>query len=216
MSDALLKTVDPSMLGLGEPVMVLTQLGAEIARGVVEVRYSTGAVGVRENLSDGSQRTRIYRSAYCMFAPLGSDGNPNPSEDPLQSIAPGQAAPVLFDPDPIVDGMDEEKKAAGAVKQPPTGKKTGPKPKKSSEPIHVPNAPAALQKKLIDTRQMSDDEVDRVLAAIGTAAQQSMRSVGVKDRDIYRKVVAIQDACLKVLAPSSIEESPKPKKLNGK
>lgn len=216
MSDALLKTVDPSMLGLGEPVMVLTQLGAEIARGVVEVRYSTGAVGVRENLSDGSQRTRIYRSDYCMFAPLGSDGNPNPSEDPLQSIAPGQAAPVLLDPDPIIDGMDEEKKAAGAVKQPPTGKKTGPKPKKSSEPIHVPNAPAALQKKLIDTRQMSDDEVDRVLAAIGTAAQQSMRSVGVKDRDIYRKVVAIQDACLKVLAPSSIEESPKPKKLNGK
>lgn len=65
--------------------------------------------------------------------------------------------------------------------------------------VDVALLPKDLQKRLKGVGELDDDARDRVLSAISDAAMRSFKAVGVRDAEIYSRVVLIQDAIKPVL-----------------
>jgi hypothetical protein len=65
--------------------------------------------------------------------------------------------------------------------------------------VDVNLLPKDLQKRLRGVGELDDDARDRVLSAISDAAMRSFKAVGVRDAEIYNRVVLIQDAIKPVL-----------------
>jgi hypothetical protein len=60
--------------------------------------------------------------------------------------------------------------------------------------VNMDSLPKDLQKRLKGVSELDEDSVDKVLSAISEAAMRAFKSVGVKDIEIYSKIVDIQKA----------------------
>ncbi len=65
--------------------------------------------------------------------------------------------------------------------------------------VDVDALPEGLRKKIIGVKGLDEESRNRVIADISEAALRAMRDVGVKDLEIYAKVVEIQQVVAKVL-----------------
>lgn len=226
--------VDPSTLGAGDPVVVVTKMGNPITRGMVVAVFSYGAVQIREydlehnggvqSIADRVYDTDLYSFVYDEEEPpvtgLDVDDEEEPSENPM-----AVALPVLQSVDGVVDGIggksgrynsnfdepahigeakdDEEvDDEADAVEEEPPAKK--PQFQKKSDirsddrtaasKVNMDSLPKDLQKRLKGVSTLDEDSVDKVMSAISEAAMRAFKSVGVKDIEIYAKIVDIQKA----------------------
>ena len=65
--------------------------------------------------------------------------------------------------------------------------------------VDVNLLPKDLQKRLKGVGELDDDARDRVMSAISDAAMRAFKAVGVRDSEIYSRVVLIQEAIKPVL-----------------
>lgn len=171
--DALAQAVEADTLQTGEMVMVVTKMGNPVSTGVVQAVYPYGAVQLREITDPRSAAgSRIYDSAIYSFILIKDDAT---------TIDPDE-----FSIDRNAQSVSEE-----------DGKEDGKEKGKEAEKPEDKPAPEPPPEKT--TGALKDAQVERVLAAVSEAAIQSMRSSGVSNTEIYKKVVALQDAILPVL-----------------
>ena len=224
-------TVDPTTLGVGDPVVVVTKMGNPITRGMVVAVFSYGAVQIREydlerggvqSIADRVYDTELYSFVYDEEDPpltaLDVDDEDEPYENPM-----AVALPVLQSVDGVVDGIggkssqynsnfdepahigeaaaDEEEDEADAEKEPPAKKPQYQKKgdirsddRTAASKVNMDSLPKDLQKRLKGVSALDEDSVDKVLSAISEAAMRAFKSVGVKDIEIYSKIVDIQKA----------------------
>lgn len=62
----------------------------------------------------------------------------------------------------------------------------------SASKINIDALPAPIRKKIVGVGALDSDQVDRVLSAVSDALLRALKSVGVKDDDVYKKVVEVQ------------------------
>lgn len=65
--------------------------------------------------------------------------------------------------------------------------------------VDVNSLPKDLQKRLKGVGDLDEDARDRVLSAISEAAMRAFKSVGVKDTEVYGRIVKLQEAIKPVL-----------------
>jgi hypothetical protein len=200
-------------LAAGDPVEVTTKMGSPITRGRVIKVFNYGAVQIREydlehNGGVQSIADRIYDVDLYLFLPIEDEGPIDP-DDPADKFE----TPVLFDADhPVVGGygvddgsyeyemgedVDEvltEKKAKSGEEKSVRKDDRAPKAK-----VTIDALPKDIQKRLKGVADLDDDARDRVISAISDAALKSLKAVGVKDIEIYARIVKIQDALKPVL-----------------
>ncbi len=230
--------VESALLGGGEPIIVATKGGDEMARGIVVDVYPDGSVHFRESVPDGAPAVeRVYSPALYMFIPLVSERQEKEIEpdrggiDPEFAPEPGDTGAFDLQPRSVITQMSEQdapddraaEKMGKDVTQ-PGGKDretdNGPKGPKSKEKkkdtdkkgdleqdnrtpesrVDVDALPDGLKKKIIGVKGLDEESRNRVIADIADAALRSMRDVGVKDNEVFEKVVAIQKAVESVLS----------------
>jgi hypothetical protein len=213
--DAVSMSVPWDELEAGDSVAVTTKMGSPITRGRVVKVFGYGAVQIREydlEHNGGVQAIadRIYDVDLYLFLPI-EDSGPIDPDDPADKFD----TPILFDADhPLVgdygvDGgsddyeMDEdiitEKKAAKAAPEKAVRKDD----RTAAAKVTMDALPKDIQKRLKGVSELDDDARDRVLSAISDAALKSLKAVGVKDIEIYAKIVKIQEALKPVLGGES-------------
>ena len=69
----------------------------------------------------------------------------------------------------------------------------------ASAKVDVNSLPKDLQKRLKGVGELDEDARDRVLSAISEAAMRAFKSVGVKDTEVYSRIVKLQEAVKPVL-----------------
>ena len=201
-------------LNVGDSVLVTTKMGSEVTKGRVIKVFSYGAVQVREydlEHNGGVQAIadRIYDADLYLFLD-------NPEAAPIDPDDPADKfeVPVLFDGDsPVVGsyGSDDEYEDEVAEEVLVEKKAAKPKAEKSvRDDERTPNAkvtmdalPKDIQKRLKGVNDLDEDALDRVLSAISDAALKSLKAVGVKDIEIYSRIVKIQEALRPVLGGAS-------------
>lgn len=189
--DRLELAVESAALGVGEYVMVVTLMGNEVARGDITAIYpTTGAVQIRDVPSSdaefrGARGDRIYDPAWYRFVPV----EPAPAREDHDTG-------VEYD-DPG-DSIDEhpDRRAQAKIAEAKGGEKESIRTDTSTPgtSVDVDKLPPAVKKSLVGVQKMDEEQVNKVLSEIGSAALRSLRNVGVKDTDVYRTVVKIQDA----------------------
>jgi len=69
----------------------------------------------------------------------------------------------------------------------------------ASAKVDVNSLPKDLQKRLKGVSELDEDARDRVLSAISEAAMRAFKAVGVKDTEVYGRIVKLQEAIKPVL-----------------
>ena len=215
----------------GEPVLVVTKMGNLVARGVYAgFDEGIGAFAVRtipEDLSGGHGSEGLSYFDVDLYSLAMPDDDEIPPEfvvpvrdrdgvthleldlaPPVQecSSAPRAIDCTLQEQDadspgfgPAPPGPDGGGDGMGQEVQVP--KKPSEKTSPSGE-IDVDRLPARVRKRLVGIAELDEDQIDRILSDVSEAALRSMKSVGVPSKEIFKKVVEIQDAVRSVLDPS--------------
>ena len=239
--EALAAAIPYGSLGLGETVVVVTRMGAMIAKGKVVAVFPYGAVQVREyDLERGGTQAisdRIYDAELYLFlagdpVPSAEIGDPDDLEvpvllDPEMNATPisdvvsesvqSNALPKLHrvEGDWIIypdgtryhrsvakAGMMEENwrwkidEAEGDTAAPKEVRKDD---RTASAKVDVNSLPKDLQKRLKGVGDLDEDARDRVLSAISEAAMRAFKAVGVKDTEVYGRIVKLQEVIKPVL-----------------
>jgi hypothetical protein len=226
--------VEATRLGPGEPVIVITKMGKEVARGTVGESVPGGAISimVKEQGEKGVEQARLYDPSLYSFIPEEPKAEGEPGEPFLDKA--GNDEPLLTDLplDARVEAkmkqrgisLVEQPAAAGPDETPGGGKRPapansakqadngqGPPPNKDKAPdpradnreagasVNIDALPEQLKKKIVGVKGLDESQRDKVLAEISDAALRSLKSVGVKDGDVYKTVVKIQEAVAPVL-----------------
>ncbi len=188
-------TVEAPQLGNGETVSVLTKMGAQVASGIVSGVYKSGenfSVQVREFSSAGSSVDRLYSSQLYSFV---AD---SPEEETEDEYAPSDGEPLTDNPsvDPIseVEDSGDEK----SDKKPKDDEVRANTDSVSSK-VDVDALPDEIKKRVVGVTGLDEEQRNRILSEISDAALRAMKIVGVKDSEIYNKVVSIQNAVAPLL-----------------
>jgi len=102
------------------------------------------------------------------------------------------------DNEPAPPPSKREAKASDRVEV--GGKKGSGSPETS---VDVDALPKSVREKVSKFGDLDDAKADRVLSSISDAAARSLREAGIKDQELYRYVVRIQDAIAPVLGRKS-------------
>lgn len=230
--------IESSLLGGGEPIIIATKGGEEMARGIVVDVYPDGSVHFRESTPEGAPVIeRIYSPALYMFIPLVSERQEKEIEpdrggiDPEFAIEPGDTGAFDLQPRSVItqmseqdspddrtaEKMDKDVTQSGDKDRETDGGPRGPKSKERKKDANKKNdleqddrtpesrvdvdaLPDGLKKKIIGVKGLDEESRNRVISDISDAALRSMRDVGVKDSEVFEKVVAIQKAVGDVLS----------------
>lgn len=92
----------------------------------------------------------------------------------------------------------EEKPVAAAVPA-PKQKEVRKDDRTASAKVDVNSLPKDLQKRLKGVGDLDEDARDRVLSAISEAAMRAFKAVGVKDTEVYGRIVKLQEVIKPVL-----------------
>ena len=102
--------------------------------------------------------------------------------------------------------QDWEWKVEEAEEAEPAAEKPAPKQKEvrkddrtASAKVDVNSLPKDLQKRLKGVGDLDEDARDRVLSAISEAAMRAFKAVGVKDTEVYGRIVKLQEVIKPVL-----------------
>jgi len=195
--DALSIAIPYENLILGEPVSVVTRMGTPVTYGMVKGVFSYGAVQVREyDLERGGTQAiadRIYDADLYLFLPAEAPesreiGDPDALE-----------RPVLLDPEAYAYPVDEAEEEPAAPKAAPKQKEVRNDDRTASAKVDVNSLPKDLQKRLKGVGDLDEDARDRVLSAISEAAMRAFKAVGVKDTEVYGRIVKLQEVVKPIL-----------------
>lgn len=175
--DRLARAVLPEALGIGERVQVVTYLGALCAEGVVE-RKMFGSAMVRYDQGGRRGIARIFTTDQYKFVPVQED----PEDEAAAS--PGLDEGSASQPEKVQGGGEY---AAAADEVP--GDTTF-----DQGPPSMDQLPAAMQTKIMDAAEMSEEDVNKVLSEVGEASMRVLRRLGVKETEIYAKTDKIIQA----------------------
>ena len=219
--------VEATRLGPGEPVIVITKMGKEVARGTVQEGTPGGSISimVSDQGPGGVEQVRSYSAELYSFIPQDDDTEDEDDPEPMFRDEPTEP--------PIVDMSSTDarveakfvKLGISLVEQPegdnvkdggsPDGEKTAPKSKDanpradSSEPdasVNIDALPEQLKKKIIGVKGLDEAQRDKVLSEISDAALRGLRDVGVKSNEIYKTISEIQAAVMSVLGKGKVKE----------
>lgn len=189
VEDRLELAVESDRLGVGEYVMVVTQMGNEVSRGDITAIYpTTGAVQIREMpKNDAEFRSasgdRIYDPSLYRFVPV----------EPVVAREDDEPGLEYDDPGSRVDEHPDQR-AAEKISEAEKESSIRSDTSSASSSVDVDKLPPSVKKSLVGVQKMDEDQVNKVLSEVASAALRSLRNVGVKDTDVYRTVVKIQDA----------------------
>jgi hypothetical protein len=96
--------------------------------------------------------------------------------------------------------IDEAEEAEPAAEKPaPKQKEVRKDDRTASAKVDVNSLPKDLQKRLRGVGDLDEDARDRVLSAISEAAMRAFKAVGVKDTEVYGRIVKLQEVIKPVL-----------------
>lgn len=95
-----------------------------------------------------------------------------------------------------IEEADEE---PAAEKPAPKQKEVRKDDRTAAAKVDVNSLPKDLQKRLKGVGDLDEDARDRVLSAISEAAMRAFKSVGVKDTEVYGRIVKLQEVIKPVL-----------------
>jgi len=99
-----------------------------------------------------------------------------------------------------VDEAEEEPAAEPAApKAAPKQKEVRNDDRTASAKVDVASLPKDLQKRLKGVGDLDEDARDRVLSAISEAAMRAFKAVGVKDTEVYGRIVKLQEVVKPIL-----------------
>lgn len=229
--DRLDLAVEATRLGPGEPVIVITKMGKEVARGIVQEMIPNGPVHihVEDQGRSGVVQSRMYDPDLYSFIPqedkkesdlgpsepmLGDDPQEPPlTELPLDDRVEAKVAKlgISLIEQPVAAGQEGGQKPAPANsasqvdrgQAPPKSKDKAPDPRADNRDaeasVDVDALPEQLKKKIVGVKGLDEAQQDKVMSEISDAALRALKSVGVKDREIYKTVTKIQEAVSPVL-----------------
>jgi len=230
--DRLDLAVEATRLGPGEPVIVITKMGKEVARGTVQETLPDGPVHIHiEDQGGGVAMSRMYDPSLYSFIPIeGTDEDEDEAPEPMLGDEPeeppmtelplddrveakvrslgislveqpaddGEKSPSLSKPTPANSARQVD-----GGKGPPKSKDKGPDPRADSREagasVNLDMLPEALRKKITGVKGLDEAQQDKVMSEISDAALRALKSVGVKDLEIYKTVARLQDAIAPVL-----------------
>lgn len=174
------QSLEATEISFGEPIVVLTKMGNEVSRGIVTAIYPNGSVQIREvpkghNEARGALGDRIYNTDLYMFI-SSPDGVDNEDVDSDSSVHEAE------------DRSNE------------IGKRNGPSDGDPASSVDVDALPTQLKKKIIGIGSLDEEQINRIMSEVGEAALRSMKSVGVKETEVFHKVAEIQDSIRSVLS----------------
>jgi len=215
--------VEANRLGPGEPVIVITKMGKEVARGTVQEMIPNGPVHVHVEGqgSSGVAMSRMYDPGLYSFIPI--EVTKEDDEAPSDSIIEPGSDPGPPIEDSSLDSRVEAKVARlgiSLVEQPEPGDESGSRDKgkgpkgsasvqKDDDPradsreagasVEMDRLPESLRKRIVGVKGLDEAQQDKVMSEIADAALRGLKSVGVKDREVYKTVARIQEAVAPVL-----------------
>lgn len=220
--------VDAGSIGIGETVDIRTRMGAHVATGDVIANNPFGLTLKDHGFFD--------RDLY-LFAPLEENPDLRPSNmvnsSPDDRVAErlrrdGEDAPIyeaekLDDKDKGQGGEDSEGDAESPegdeAKELDKGKEKPKKDDVEDEPLAKPESsvdvdslPEDIKKAVVSTTQMTDDQLNVVMAEIGDAVVKSLKRANVKDTEIYGVANKVQHAVYKILTGKPPAPPAPPKK----
>lgn len=96
--------------------------------------------------------------------------------------------------------VEEAEEAEPAAEKPaPKQKEVRKDDRTASAKVDVNSLPKDLQKRLKGVGDLDEDARDRVLSAISEAAMRAFKAVGVKDTEVYGRIVKLQEVVKPVL-----------------
>lgn len=168
---ALREAADPNDLAVGEAVQVITRMGRHVADGVITQMYTTGAVQIRT--SDRPDEGGLQSSGDSIYdAALYLFLRVDPNEDAVEESAPKSDTPK------------------------PSGRDSG---ASVGARVDIDALPTAIKQKVIGISALDAEQADRVMSAVSDALLKALKSVGVRDSDVYQKVAEFQKAVKPVL-----------------
>lgn len=195
--DVIRKAVPLEDLYPGEDVRVVTRMGVEVSKGTVVRVFQSGSVQVREfDLEHGGTQSiadRIYDADLYLFIEMDSEESPGESPDDAEP----RGTPVLILTDPendlesVLGSRFDESKGAPSEKVSDS--------RAPASRVDVEKLPQDIQKRVRGIGELDDDAVDRVISAISESALKALKAIGVKDTDVYERVVEIQKAVRPVI-----------------
>jgi hypothetical protein len=94
--------------------------------------------------------------------------------------------------------IDEAEEPA-AEKPAPKQKEVRKDDRAASAKVDVDSLPKDLQRRLKGVGDLDEDARDRVLSAISEAAMRAFKAVGVKDTEVYGRIVKLQEVVKPIL-----------------
>jgi hypothetical protein len=203
--DVIRRAIPLESLSPGEDVRVVTRMGGEVSRGRVIRVFQSGCVQIREfDLEHGGTQSiadRIYDADLYLFIEM--DPEDAPGEDPEFGEPEEKPVLILNDPENAVDSVlgsrfDESEAPEAAPKKADKAISKSDARAPASR-VDVEKLPADIQKRLKGVGDLDEDAVDRVMSAISESALKALRGIGVRDSEIYERVVEIQKAVRPVI-----------------
>lgn len=192
MRDALTSFVALSEIEPGDQVSVFTKLGRAVVDIVVtQVAGDTVFGFVRKpEANDQSTVNAAYPAMLYSFSFQPDDVEPNMANDDefLNQLVLGIAT------NPDKPALEPESVNVSLVIPEATEAEPA-----NDGAIDTSKLPANVKKQLRDVSELDEDSINRVVSAISDAAVRSMRSVGVRESDLYARVADIQKAIRPVL-----------------
>lgn len=221
----LYQELEPSEAIDGEPVLVVTKMGNLVAKGLfagLDERIGAFAVRVTSRPDLGghsSEALSYYDTDLYSLATPGDDYIPSEFVAPERSNDPPVDVEVEV-ADEVSEGANRATRAtdcttlreangepdggadgeAGGGEGAPSAPGSGEDVRLASpSDLDVDRLPPKIRKRLVGISELDEDQVDRILSDVSEAAMRSMKSVGVPSKELFRKVVEIQDAVRSVL-----------------
>lgn len=180
-------------LGIGEIVSVTTKMGNHVVEGEVVSTTRLGAV-VRAGGKD-----MFCRDEFHTFVPQHAEQPP-----PMVPVDN-----VVLDVDARVQEklkLSEQEDEGDADED---DKKDGMKQSKSVSPQGLPQD---IQQAIVSSRDLTAEQVNKVLSEISNAAMKSMKRIGVQEIEIYPMITKIQNSISEVFGFEPVKLEAKPKK----
>lgn len=219
-------TVDAGSIGIGETVDVRTKMGEPVATGDVIASNPFGVV---------LEKHGFFNRDLYLFAPLEVRAdirptnalNSSPDDRVAEKLrAYGEDAGVfeaekLDDKDVKKDEKPDgdEEDDIGSEDKPKKDKKDGEENQPLAKPdssVDVDKLPEDIKKAVISTTQMSEDDLNGVMAEIGDSTVKSLKRANVKDTEIYSVASKVQNAVFRILTGKSPAPPAPPKKKANK
>jgi len=227
--DRLVNTVSCGAVGIGERVVIKTRMGAYVTTG--EVRGSSPfGLSVREG-DDENKVDKFYHEQFYLFSVhepeqptvaarvLTDMTGLSPDERVEQKLRVIEGGEVTEGGEPEPKGGArrpvEPQGAQGGAGTEPDDKEGGTgqgkeKPKRAvAEPqsnVDVSKLPSDIQKAIISTDELDEDQLNMVLGQISDTATKSLKRANIKETELYGIVEKIQDAVYGVLTGKPLKK----------